>query len=159
MKIQFIALASCLLLSGMSHIANAAEIYKWTDENGNVHYGEHPPADSAKRLSIKNNSTSEDGKASAASNTAGTDAEQQRNKMIQAMEGDRVEREKKRQKQLKKESQSKQRCAIARDRLVQYQRAGRLYSIDKQGERQYLSDKSRQKEIEQLQAQINKFCK
>ena len=33
----------CALLSGPL----AAEVYKWLDENGGTHYGEHPPANAS----------------------------------------------------------------------------------------------------------------
>lgn len=42
-------LMSALLILGPAH----AELYKWTDENGQVHYGNVPPDSRAKTLDIE----------------------------------------------------------------------------------------------------------
>ena len=45
MKTLFILLVSCIL-----SIASADSIYKWTDAQGNVHYGDEPGQSSAKKM-------------------------------------------------------------------------------------------------------------
>lgn len=44
MKVFYIAAALCLCLQ--SHVLYAGKINKWVDEQGNVHYGDSPPANS-----------------------------------------------------------------------------------------------------------------
>lgn len=34
--------------------AHAADVYKWTDEQGKVHYSSHPPGEKGKALEVKN---------------------------------------------------------------------------------------------------------
>ena len=52
---------SLLLLIGCVLIVNSpltfAEIYKWVDENGKVHYGDKPKDEQSKKLEIKKNTS------------------------------------------------------------------------------------------------------
>jgi hypothetical protein len=41
-----LCLAACLVSSASIHVADAGEVYKWTDENGKVHFGDRQSAPS-----------------------------------------------------------------------------------------------------------------
>ena len=56
MKNKYVLWASALLLSLMQTSASA-EIYKWVDEDGQVHYGEKPGNSTAKSVTIRENET------------------------------------------------------------------------------------------------------
>ncbi len=137
---------------------HAGSIYKWTDDDGNVHYGERPPAKGATEVRIRNRGGVE--KMDAPANPATQpDPKAQRDKMIQALEGDRLARQEKKQKQAKKVKKHKMQCARAKDKLRRYQRASSLYKLDTDGNRVTLPQSVKQQATERLQDEIKKWCK
>jgi len=146
---------SCTLLF---YSAQAAEIYKWVDSEGNVHYGERPPAHGAKQLNIRPSGSSIDDNEPATS-PAKTDPKTQRDKMIKAMEGDRLARQEKKQKQHEQQQKRKMQCAQAKDTLRRYTRASSLYKLDADGNRIALPESVKQQQTKSLVADIKKWCK
>lgn len=140
-----------------SHV-NARSIYKWTDADGNVHYGEKPPAKGATEVIIRSRGGVET-KDTSPKPPAKQDQKAQRDKMIKAMEGDRLARQEKRQKQAEKQKNHKKKCAHAKDRLRRYRSASSLYKLDSDGNRIILPQSVKQKQIQRLQSDINKWCK
>ena len=49
LKIFLVSLCFALLCAGMA----ASEIYQWTDENGEIHFSDHPPEDSGPTRNLK----------------------------------------------------------------------------------------------------------
>ena len=145
-----------LILLSISPLLDAANIYKWTDSKGNVHYGEHPPDEKAKEVRIRGGQQ-EDSIDSAApkKDTAIKD----RDRIIKAMENDRLARETKRQKKKDAEQKLNKQCANARDLLRRYLSAGSLYRLDDKGNRTTLSKQARQNEITRLKENIKKRCR
>ena len=138
------------LLLFFSSLANAG-IHKWTDENGKVHYGDKPTTGGVE-LNIQV-------KESTAPINSDETREERRQRISDSMTDDRLERNKKKDEDKKKKAQSNRQCVQAKDRLKRYKRAGRLYNLDKDGNRRILSDKSRDKSIANLQKEIRKKCK
>lgn len=139
--------------------ALARNIYKWTDEDGHIHYGENPPEKGASEVRIKYRGGVETIDRPAPSGKTHADPKTQRDKMIQAMEADRLARKEKRQKKEKQQRDHQMQCAKAKDRLRQYRQASSLYKLKPDGSRQTLPDSVRQNEIERLQTDIKKWCK
>ncbi|MDH5711214.1 MAG: DUF4124 domain-containing protein [Gammaproteobacteria bacterium] len=127
-----------------------AEIFKWVDQNGVVHYGDKPTSNSEQMdVQVKESSPAQSNES----------REERRQRIADALESDRLDRQKQRD-QDKSESERKNReCVYAKDRLKNYKRAGRLYKLDKDGNRVTLPDKSRDKAIADLQRQISIKCK
>ena len=49
-----LSLTICLVCSALAHAVNAAEVYKWTDANGQVHFGDRMSAPSnGQKIDIK----------------------------------------------------------------------------------------------------------
>jgi len=48
-----LCLAACLAYSALIHVANADEVYKWTDANGQVHFGDRRSAPSNSQQVVK----------------------------------------------------------------------------------------------------------
>lgn len=137
----------------------AGKIYKWTDAEGNVHFGERPPDSGASEVRIKQRGGVETTDKPSGKTDPVVDPKQQRDKMIRAMEADRLTRQEKRQERQKQQQDHKMQCARARDRLRQYKAASSLYRLDAEGNRHTLPDSVRQGEITRLQTDINKWCK
>lgn len=128
-----------------------AEIYKWLDEKGNVHYGDKPVANSEQIvIPEQTNVQSRPGK---------EEREERRKRLLEAFAEDRADKKEQQAKQQKQKQKLNRQCVIARDKLKTYQKSRRLYDLDEQGERMILSDNARQQAVAQLAADINKYCK
>lgn len=140
---------AALLASGL---AVAGEIYKWTDDNGDIHYEDRPTGDTEiVRLDLRSKNTDntvvqarldEDRKARDAARQVASEAPPEMSK-----EEIRAE-QKKRQEQ----------CQMYRDRLESFLRSQRLYQEDTSGERQYLSEDETMAARSKVEGQIQKYC-
>jgi len=138
-----------LLFSGAINSVNA-EIYKWTDEQGNVHYGDKPVVDSTEmeiNISKKSN-----GKISQS-------REESRQKLLDAYDEDNKREAQEKDKLKKQKKKQKKNCTYAKDRLRHYERARSLYDLDKEGNRVTMSNADREKVTSDLRNKIKKFCK
>ena len=128
-----------------------AEIFKWVDQDGNVHYGDKP-VENSQQLQISEESES-------AAGLSMEERRERRNKLLQAFDEDREQQNKQKAREKKQKERMQRNCLYARDRLKNYQKAGRLYRLDKDGNRVILSDAERQGSTERLKAEIKKYCK
>ncbi|MDH5484458.1 MAG: DUF4124 domain-containing protein [Gammaproteobacteria bacterium] len=142
-----ILLVACFLVSSVTH----AEIYKWVDDRGNVHYGDKP-VDNSQQLEIKTETSDV---------TAETkdSRDERRRRLLDAMQEDRNEKEKQDADRKKKKKNLNRQCAYAKDRLKRYQQSSGLYDLDKDGNRVLLSDEERKRATDGLRSQIKKHCK
>jgi len=139
------------MLVVVNSIEVQAEIYKWKDDKGKTHYGDKPVA-SSEKMGIKE-------EASTRRSISDSTREDRRKKLMETFDLERKEKKKELAKKRKKKDRLDAQCGSAKDRLRRYNRAGRLYDVDKNGERTYLPDNVRQTEINKLQNKIKKYCK
>jgi len=133
--------------------AVANEIYKWTDDDGNVHYEDRPTgAPSEERLALSYKRTDsgavqqrvnahrerQAARAEAKSVAAAADQEAADNAAADA--------------------ERKQSCERARARLETYLQSRRLYRTDDNGERVYLDEAQREEARQKAEEQITEFC-
>lgn len=149
-------IASTALLAGIVLAAGspaAGEIYKWTDENGTVHYGDRPTGANAEvRLDI----TSEP-----------TDPERVR-QIVQARNDARTDRQETEAAQagnepspedLRAEAEERaQKCTEYKDRLQKFITSRRLYRHDENGERVYLDEEQTLAARAQVQEKVEEYC-
>lgn len=131
MKIRTVLLATLMLgLSGVQ----AAEIYLYRDEQGNVQYTDKPPTLPAQRLGIRNQRTDP------AAVQEREQAEQRRRAAddAQRQEQTQAAAETRQAEKLTAEDKA-QRCVQARERYDNYLNSPRLYEQLADGERRYLS--------------------
>ena len=141
-----------LLLAVVTHCAGAEGIYKWTDAQGRVHFGDRPPGDA------------EGAPISAAPAPAGptpTDAEraERRQRLLDMYRDERIEKEEREAKEKAEEEDRRRRCAYAQERLARYQGSSRVYQPLPNGERRYLSDGERDAEIRTTRNEVARWCK
>ncbi|MBU1666029.1 MAG: DUF4124 domain-containing protein [Gammaproteobacteria bacterium] len=144
-----------ILLLAMLATPAGAEIYKWSDAQGVIHYGDQPP--SSTTPTPFNPKTSEAAEARA--------AEARRQAADQAARK-RLEQEKAREaasKQLAASEEEARRkaenCQRARANLEMLQRANmRLTTVDSQGRTRDLDAAARQAEIERANQTISENC-
>ena len=132
-----------LLASLCWSLAATAEVYKWVDKDGNVHFTDQKPE-------AEKNAETVDTSFSELSETRQQAAEQRiellrqseiSNKASQAEYTDRraQQRDKNREARAKRDAA----CARGRSDLAITERSNRLYTTDENGERSYLSDEQR----------------
>lgn len=140
---------AALLASG---IAVAGEIYKWTDDNGNVHYEDRPTGDTGvEHIDVVSNNTD--------------------NSIVMArIEADRKKRDAARQvaseappemtkEEIRAEQEKRQeQCQKFRDQLQSFLRSQRLYQEDDAGERSYLSEEEVMAARTRVEGQIKEYC-
>jgi hypothetical protein len=146
-------LLTVLLLT--SSLSVHAGVYKWVDENGKVHYGDSPKA-SQPSVELEIDDT-----AVTVPALVGDDLsrEEKRERLLEAMEEDRIEKQEKLAKQKAIKEQNRQRCNRYRDRMRHYERASALYKLDDNGNRVYVSKADRARATKDLRAQISKYCR
>ena len=141
-----------LILSIIATAPANAGIYKWTDEQGRVHFGDRPTSSQAEQLELQKQPKS----SHSTSSTAKPQVTQQQLLNMYQQEREKKKAEKKKQKEEAKALTLK--CARARDNLSQYE-GSRLYEVLPSGERRYFSDKEHSTTISNLKNNIKRHCK
>jgi hypothetical protein len=130
----------------------SGEIYKWIDENGNVHYEDRPLGEQVQRVDVISSNTDNAAvqasiEARRARETERAEARTQRGEQEQAAAEATAEAE-----------QRGAKCQESRARMESYLQARRLYNENAAGEREYLDDDGVMQAREKAQAQIQKYC-
>lgn len=143
------ATLAALLASGL---AVAGEIYKWTDDDGNVHYEDRPTGDMQfERLDIVSNSTDNSiVQARLTANREARDAARQ----VASEAPPEMTREEIRAEQQKRKDE----CQKYRNQLQSFLRSQRLYSEDEAGDRAYLSEDEVMAARARVEGQIQEYC-
>ena len=147
-------LVHCLLLLFLLLPCYAAGVYKWTDAQGNVHYGDRPPQGQAVQSMDVEQATPA---TPPAPDSAARRDKQQR--LLDSFAEDRQRRAARREADRQQQADREQKCAQARQRLQKIRNAAFLYekTADPDNPR-ILSQAERQAQTAQWQAQVGKWC-
>ena len=151
MRYQAIAVALMLAVTAAG-TALAGEIYKWTDEEGNVYFGDHPGGEEPERLEIESRPTDPariramararaELMAKAADENAADKAKAPSLEEIQAKADERA-----------------QKCSTYTEKLQMYMTSRRVYREDESGERVYLNEEEMLANRERFEKQVQEFC-
>jgi len=144
-------IAAALLL--VFSVSAGAGVYKWVDENGQVHYGDAPQGESSEQLDLNNKKADP-----AADNETGR--REYRKKLLDSYATERKQKQEQKAKQEEQQAEQKQRCDQARKRLYDYEHAAFLYDRDKKtGERAILNDEQHKAAMENARAAVKRYCK
>ena len=157
------ALATISLLFCLSQTSVFAAVYKWVDENGQVHYGERPVVTGAEKVEIRQNETTkprtiktdEEENANAdGAQKQGADNDNNKDEKTEAKpaEGPLIE-----EKVPKKEKQRL--CREAKSDIASISSRGRMREINSKGEYIYLSEKQRQQRLSAARKKQKKYCR
>jgi len=143
MKTDIRTCVSIMLTLGCLVVGTAradTPIYKWVDDQGQVHYSTVPHGDKSQPLAIQNTSAPNAGTGvtpapGAASGGSAADAQ-----LVQPQPNDSPA------------------CKAGRDRLFKYLHADKLYSTDSNGNKTTLSDADKQKALDEARAYVNQAC-
>ncbi len=131
-----------LLLPGLA----GAEIYRWTDANGQVHFSEKPAA-GAEQIEVKPQVVERD------------DATRQREaRTAQFYEARKQEKAQAEAKSSEAYAKRSQECKELRGQLAEIQRGGRYFVTEKNGERTYIDEKKIDAARNRLSSRIAERC-
>lgn len=151
MRYPAIVVGLILVLAGVG-LAPAADIYMWTDEDGQVHFSDIPGGQYPIRLAIESRPTDRARiQAIAQARTeAGIRAEEA--KVAAAPDGPSAE-------ELKAQAEERSRkCVAYKVNLETYLTNRRLYNMSPDGEREYLSEDEIAAARERAAQQVTEFC-
>ncbi|CAM3592848.1 DUF4124 domain-containing protein [Parendozoicomonas haliclonae] len=141
--LQNIALVLVVTLMPLS--LAQAEIYKWVDEDGNVHFTDKQHSQSnAREVELKKSN-----------DYRGSNIYREQKSRFQAMDHER--NIKKQAKQKKKQSMAKQ-CEYARYKLGRTETASYVFDIDDKGERIIYTEEQRQQAASKWRSFIDRNC-
>lgn len=151
MKNFVIATLSMVILFS-STIAVAGKIYKWTDAEGNVHYGSEKPAEAdAEKMKVDTSKTGVNRGAEALDNL-----KQQVDDEAQKVKEEGIPAQPPVPSLPMKEV--KRRCQAARQDLATIQSRGQLRERDEKGNTRYVGEEEKQRRIKAAKKQVREYC-
>ena len=151
MRYPVIAFALTLVLLAANTTA-VGQIYKWTDEDGNVHFGDTPVGTEAEKVAIQSRRT----------NAERVQAEQQAREAT-AAQASEEEAAAVSQGPTEEEIQARvaeraKKCDTYRARLTSFVQSRRIYREDENGERVYMNEEEMQEAREKVENQVQEYC-
>ncbi|MCU7828695.1 MAG: DUF4124 domain-containing protein [Candidatus Thiodiazotropha sp. (ex Myrtea sp. 'scaly one' KF741663)] len=145
-------LHGCLLLLCLTALQADAAVYKWTDENGRVHFSDRPVHEAAEEKKIRATPKG------ASSQGLPQDRKERRQRMLDVYERERGEKKEAAAKAKEARKERKRKCLNARARYDEYNSAGGIYDYLESGERKFLDKAERQRFMAGLKADITRYC-
>ncbi len=146
----FVITAASLLVGGT---ALSGEIYKWTDADGDVHYGDRPIGTDVERLHVISNSNTDNDAVQAS-----VEARHVREAVRSEARSKRAEADQASADARAEAAQRDVKCQESRTRMQTYLQSRRLYQQDDAGERVYLDEDQTMQARADAQEMIQKYC-
>lgn len=137
---------SLLILLILVPALSNAEIYRWTDAEGRVHFGQRPPAQ-AELIEVRPQVIERD--------AATREREARSERFFQARRDEAAHQQQRRSEQ---SAEHEQQCAVLRARLARLAKGGSFFSADEKGGRRYYSDAEVDAARRELRAQLDQHC-
>ncbi len=149
---KYVMTCLIMLVVSASGIAFANDIYKWTDEDGNIHYGDRPTGDATEeRMAISSRST-DPAKVQTRAQSRYAPKEPAAEAVANVPQGPTEE-------ELRVQaSQRQEKCDTYKARLQKFVQSRRLYKQDENGERVYLDEDQMQAARERVENQVQEYC-
>lgn len=149
--VRIIQVATGVLLSCVLAAAGAADVYRWVDHQGQVHFGDRPPqVEAATKLDLPSGPASEE--------TPEVDRSQALERLLRYYDEKRADEREAGARARQEQAVREARCKEARRRLSTYEAAARIYTTGEDGQRHFLSGDERDQLIGKLQAAISRWC-
>jgi len=137
----------------LSQTPASAGVYKWVDDDGQVHYGEQPGNTEAEQVTIRHNETTKPRnikKDSDETKEGAAEGENTEQTEQQPVEPKEIEISKKEKRKL---------CNEAKADVAAIKSRGRLREINAKGEYSYLSDEKKQQRLAAAMKKQKKNCR
>lgn len=135
---------SCLLYQTSSY----AGVYKWTDDQGVMHYSDQPNTPDAEKFTLQQNTTT-------TPRTIKTDEQADEEKTTEAATTEPTEVVEKKIPIAEK----RKLCNEAKSDIAAISNRGRMREVNTKGEYVYLSEKQRQQRISAAKKKQSKYCR
>ena len=130
-----------------------AEVYRWVDENGKVHFSDKKPQDQTKQVEAV------DVKAPPViDNPELHQTMEQNRERFKALDAEREMKAKQEAKENAEKQRNKKMCGYMRRKLAAMEKSSYVYTYNKNGERVIQNDATRDKAIKDAKKFINKNC-
>ena len=137
--------------------AGAEEVYKWTDKNGAIHYGEFPPGSGpSKTIQTPTTPRPVEGSAEAAEGDPSLDKQK---KALEGMSEDRIKKKESKEKAEKEQKEAAKRCNTAKGNLSIFEEGGRIQQAGPDGKLRILSDAEIKVGMLDARKTVEKLCK
>ena len=151
----FFYLLFFFILAPVLNTANAATVYKWIDEDGQVNYGSRSEQENAKKIEIKNRYI-DSGNSSPALSAEERFEKQKR--FLNALDAEKKSISDEKNKKKAQAELKVTRCNASRDQLKRAENSGALYDLDEKGNRILLNKKQYEQAMKQARARVEKWC-
>jgi len=143
------------LLTGLILFSPLAvgEVYRWVDEKGKVHFGDKPPTKEAEKLKVRPSK----GTGTMEGTSSAHDYRELQQRMLDSY--DEQQKLKKQEEARKKQQQAEteEKCTQAKNKYDIYD-GTRVFTMDKDGNRVYLSEEEVQQGRSELKKWIDTYC-
>lgn len=145
--IRSVLLASCMLV-----ISVQAEVYRWTDEDGRVHFGDRPPSasQSTEKVNIQVPTAPTEGMS--------FERRQRQQEMLENWNAERQERNEKRQAAREDKRKKDALCQQLLGEKREAERSTHVYSLDENGERVYYDEKKAEEYLKNIVKRYKETC-
>ncbi|MCL6555446.1 MAG: DUF4124 domain-containing protein [Burkholderiales bacterium] len=131
----------------------AAQLYRWVDAQGRVHYSDTPPPAGART------SKSLPAAPSNAAPTAPAKTWQEKEMEFRQRRAAEAEAQAKKEKEAEEARQKQANCEAARNHLRLLESGQRVARVNAEGEREFLDDAAREKAIRDARKAVETWCK
>jgi len=148
LTLPLLSAAGFMLIAGLAPGEGTAiaGVYKWVDEQGQVHYGERPEGQDAEKMTIRTNETTKPREIKSDDKDADDQPEAEQaekapvEKYVPAYEKQRM-------------------CREAKTDLANISSRGRMREADAQGNYRYLTEQERQQRLSAARKKQAKYCR
>lgn len=131
-------------------MSTTAEVYKWTDADGRVHFGDRLPQAGAQAVPLPSAPTAPVPNAAQRQDT--------QNKLLNAFEAERQLNRAAQEKAQQEKAEREHNCAVARQDLASGIRSSAMYNENEAGEREYLDEAQREQSILRRRQAVEAWC-
>ena len=148
-------LIAALLLANLASFQCIAEVYKWVDENGKIHFSDKPFDEKSKAVKMKRQPTPEE--IQQAKQRAARVIQHQR-KVSEITSEEAQQEQQARMKREKKSAILNKECKMAQTEIIQLGRGYRSYTVNDKGEKYFLSDQEKNDMIAKMKELVKQHC-
>ena len=138
-----------LIILNTYNVVTAQTVYRWVDEDGQVHFGSKAESDKAEEIKIKiinNGSSGKDG------------IIKKQKRFLDALDAEKKSIAEEKKKQQEQEEKNILRCEASRNQLKRMEHSSALYDRDNKGNRILLNNKQYEQAMKQARARVEKWC-
>ena len=146
---MFFRLTAAAAILALACVPATADVYKWVDDNGKVHYSDRPIGDDSTAMAIRSRPTD---------NARITAQKQARVERLAAESEAEAQAAEEAAHNGENEARREENCRLAREAFASLQNAERLYIPLEGGGRQYLDEQQVQDRLDRASKDVDEWC-